>query len=238
MTSNKVPLGPDLLRRATRGAARGTSRGSTRQEYSASTKKALVDVARRLFAERGYAGASLDEIVAGADVTKGALYHHFKGKQELFEAVFEAVESTAVERIREALGQSEDPWERSLAGIREFLAVTCEAEYRRVVIQDGPAVLGYERYRRQEERSTFGLVQDAVGSLLAGYDLTPSVVEAFTRLFFGAMSATGAAVATAEDPQQAGDDAEGAIVLVLAGIRSLLDSGEELPTAADLAPEA
>ena len=217
--SDKVPLSPnlagaqDLLRRATR-----------RQEFSASTKRALVDVARRRFAERGYAGASLDDIVAGAEVTKGALYHHFKGKQELFEAVFEAVEATAVERIRHAVEQSADPWERALSGLREFLALTRDDEYRRVVIQEGPAVLGYERYREQEERSTFGLVQDIVGSLLAGYDLTPSVVGAFTRLFFGAMSATGAAISTADDPQQASDDAEGAIVLVLAGIRSLLES--------------
>jgi AcrR family transcriptional regulator len=222
--SNKVPLPQDLLRKATR-----------RQEYSASTKKALVDVARRLFAERGYAGASLDEIVGGARVTKGALYHHFKGKQELFEAVFVAVETTAVERIRRAVRRSTDPWERAVSGLREFLAVTRDEEYRRVVIQDGPAVLGYERYREQEERSTFGLVQEIVASLLTGYDLTPSVVEAVTRLFFGAMAATGPAVSTAEDPEQASVDAERAIVLVLAGIRALLDSGAEPPGPAGLA---
>src|SRR4051794_24189388 len=111
--SDKVPLHADLLRKATR-----------RQEYSASTKKALVEVARHRFGERGYAGASLDEIVAGAKVTKGALYHHFKGKQELFEAVFEAVEATAVERIRSAVRQSADPWERAVSGLREFLTLT------------------------------------------------------------------------------------------------------------------
>ena len=76
MTS-KVPLPHDLLRKATR-----------RQEFSASTKNALVEVAHALFSQRGYAGTSLDDIVAGAEVTKGALYHHFRGKQELFEAVF------------------------------------------------------------------------------------------------------------------------------------------------------
>ena len=67
----------------------GTSR---RQQYSASTKRALVDVAEELFTEHGYAATSLDAIVAGAQVTKGALYHHFSGKQALFEAVFERVE--------------------------------------------------------------------------------------------------------------------------------------------------
>ena len=74
----------------------GTSR---RQEYSASTRRALVDVATELFTEQGYAGTSLDEIVAGARVTKGALYHHFSGKQALFESVFEKVEERAARDI-------------------------------------------------------------------------------------------------------------------------------------------
>jgi hypothetical protein len=91
-------------------------------------------------------------------------------------------------------------------------------------------VLGYERYHEQEERSTFGLVQEIVASLLAEHQLPNTTLEAFTRLFFGAMSATGSAVSAAEDPQQASDDAEGAIVLVLAGIRALVESGEEPAT--------
>ncbi len=75
----------------------GTSR---RQEYSASTRRALVEVATELFTDRGYAGTSLDEIVAGARVTKGALYHHFSGKQALFESVFERVEERAAKDIQ------------------------------------------------------------------------------------------------------------------------------------------
>jgi AcrR family transcriptional regulator len=222
----KVPLPHELLRKATR-----------RQEYSTSTKKALVDVALELFSRQGYAGTSLDQIVTGARVTKGALYHHFTGKQELFEAAFVAVEDSATDRIRRTIRTTRDPWERAIAGLREFLAVTRTEEYRRIVIQEGPAVLGYERFREHEERSTFGLVQDIVASLLVGYQLPDSTVQAFTRLFFGAMSATGSAVSTAEDPQQASDDAEGAIVLVLAGIRSLVESNAGIPTVADLIGE-
>jgi AcrR family transcriptional regulator len=228
----KVPSAQQLLRKA--------SKATRRQEYSATTKRALVEVALELFAEKGYAGTSLDEIVAGARVTKGALYHHFRGKQELFEAAFVSVEDAAAERIRRAIRSVPDPWEKALTGLREFLAVTRTEGYRRIVIQEGPAVLGYERYREHEERSTFGLVHEIVGSLLAGHRLPSTTIEAFTRLFFGAMSATGAAVSTAEDPQQASDDAEGAIVLVLAGIRSLVDSGEvepDLDAAADATEE-
>src|SRR5687767_8798111 len=125
---------------------------SRRQQYSASTKRALVDVAEELFTEHGYAATSLDAIVAGAEVTKGALYHHFSGKQALFEAVFERVETRAARTIHEAVQGHPDPWEKALAGLRAFLSVVREPTYRRVVIQEGPAVLGYARFREQEER--------------------------------------------------------------------------------------
>src|SRR3569623_3560779 len=92
----------------------GTSR---RAQYSASTRRALVGVAERLFTEHGYAGTSLDAIVAGADVTKGALYHHFSGKQALFEAVFERVETDAARAIQKALKGPRAPWEKAIAGL-------------------------------------------------------------------------------------------------------------------------
>ncbi len=141
------------------------------QQYSASTKRALVDVAEELFTEHGYAATSLDAIVAGARVTKGALYHHFSGKQALFEAVFERVETDAAETIQKALKGQRDPWEKALAGLRAFLEVVQEPRYRRIVIQEGPAVLGYERYREQEERSTFAIVLDIVRSVLGAGDV-------------------------------------------------------------------
>lgn len=215
----------ELLRKATR-----------RQEYSAATKRALIEVAIDLFARRGYAGANLDEIVAGARVTKGALYHHFRGKQELFEAAFSAVEDTACDRIRSAINGVRDPWEQAVTGLREFLTIARSDEYRRIVIQEGPAVLGYERFREQEQLHTFGLVQEIITALVQGYDVAVSTVEALTRLFFGALSSTGMAVSTAEDAERASEDAEDAIVLLLAGIRSVLETRDRLPTAEELAP--
>jgi len=208
---------------------RKAARSTRRQEYSASTKRALVEVATELFTERGYAGTSLDEIVAGARVTKGALYHHFSGKQALFEAVFENVEEDASKAIRRAVHTNRDPWDRALGGLRSFLAVVQEPGYRRIVIQEGPAVLGYERYREQEERSTFGIVQDIVSGVLSTYDVSPSMVETFSRVFFGAMSAAGSAVSTAEDTARASAEVEAAIAFILAGLRQQAEAGGELP---------
>jgi AcrR family transcriptional regulator len=208
---------------------------SRRQEYSASTKRALVEVATELFAQRGYAGTSLDEIVSGARVTKGALYHHFSGKQALFEAVFEDVEDTAADAIRAVVRGNRDPWEKARAGLRAFLEVVQQRDYRRIVIQDGPAVLGYERYREQEERSTFGIVQEIVSSVLDAYDLEPSMVETFSRVFFGAMSAAGSAVSEAEDSARAGAEVEAAIAFILAGMQQQAENGGPLPGPGDLA---
>jgi AcrR family transcriptional regulator len=208
---------------------------SRRQDYSASTKRALVEVARELFTDQGYAGTSLDAIVAGAEVTKGALYHHFSGKQALFEAVFEAVEDDAADAIRASVRGHRDPWAKAMAGLRAFLEVCQEPSYRRIVIQDGPAVLGYERFREQEERSTFGIVQDIVAAVLISYDLEASMVETFSRVFFGAMSAAGSAVTSAEDTQRASAEVEAAIAFILAGLRQQAESGATLPSSDELA---
>jgi AcrR family transcriptional regulator len=209
---------------------------SRRQQYSASTKRALVDVATKLFAEQGYGATSLDQIVAGARVTKGALYHHFSGKQAVFEAVFEKIESDASTKIRKALKGSKDPWEKALIGLRAFLAIVQDPAYQRVVIQEGPAILGYERFREQEERSSFGLVQDMVRDVLgnSSYELSDDMLETFSRIFFGAMSAAGESVSSAANPKAAVAQVEIAMTFIVSGLRSLADSGVELPDPEDL----
>jgi len=206
----------------------GTSR---RQQYSASTKRALVDVAEDLFTTNGYAAASLDAIVAGAEVTKGALYHHFSGKQALFEAVFERVETDAAREIQKSLKGHRDPWEKALAGLQAFLEVVQEPRYRRIVIQEGPSVLGYERYREQEERSTFANVLDIVQAVLSAgeWKLDEDMQQTFARIFFGAMSSAGESVSGAEDPIAAAARVETAIGFILAGFQALAASGVELP---------
>ena len=204
--------------------AKGTSR---RAQYSASTKRALLDVAQDLFTEHGYAGTSLDAIVAGARVTKGALYHHFAGKQALFEAVFERVEHEASKAVHDQIKGEQDPWLKARAGLRAFLEVVRHPTYRRVVIQDGPGVLGYERFREQEERSTFSNVLVIVASVLnddlgtGSLEMDEPMQRTFARIFFGAMSSAGESVSLAEDPEAASDRVEAAIGIILDGLQAL-----------------
>jgi AcrR family transcriptional regulator len=208
-----------------------------RAQYSASTKRALVDVAQDLLTEHGYANTSLDAIVAGADVTKGALYHHFAGKQALFEAVFERVELEASKAIHEQIKNEKDPWEKARAGLRAFLEVVRDPAYRRIVIQDGPAVLGYERFREQEERSTFSIVLAIVTSVLStgDWNMDEAMQKTFARIFFGAMSSAGESVSLADDSEAASARVEAAIGIILTGLQALADSGQDLelpPTSA------
>ncbi|WP_127480084.1 TetR/AcrR family transcriptional regulator [Nocardioides pantholopis] len=213
-------------------AGPGRAGPSRRQQYSASTKRALVDVAEDLFTQHGYAATSLDTIVAGARVTKGALYHHFTGKQALFEAVFERVESDASRAIQRAVRGKADPWEKAVAGLRAFLAVVQEPRYRRIVVQEGPAVLGHERYREQEERSTFANVVEIVRSVTTAgtWEVEEEMLQTFSRIFFGAMSSAGECVATATDPLAAAQRVETAITFILQGFQVLADTGVDVPT--------
>ena len=118
------------------------------------------------------------------------------------------------------------------------MQVVREPRYRRIVIQEGPAVLGYERYREQEERSTFGTVLEIVRSVLAAgmWDLDEDLQQTFARIFFGAMSSAGESVSGAEDPERAAAHVETAIGFILTGFRALAESGVELPPAGEVEP--
>jgi AcrR family transcriptional regulator len=207
----------------------GTGRG---RGYSASTKRALVDVAEEVFTDHGYANASLDTIVAGAKVTKGALYHHFSGKQALFEAVFERIESDAAQTIQKAIRGKRDPWQKALAGLEAFTRIVQQPRYRRIVIQEGPSVLGYERFREQEERTTYANVVEIVRAVLTAgtWELEEGMLQTFARIFFGTMSAAGEVVATSDDPELAAQRVETAVGFLLSGIQTMVEAGGELPS--------
>lgn len=209
----------------TRRVKRAVSR---RQEYSSSTRRALLKSAAELFTEHGYAGTSLDEVVAAARVTKGALYHHYRGKLSLFEAVFERVEADAVRRISADVRREKDPWQKALTGVSSFLEVCQQPAYRRIVMQEGPVALGFDRWRESEERSTYSLVHDLVSRVMRQYDVSGTLLDTFTHIFFGAMSSASISVAEAEDAERTSREVATVISLMLAGLRQLAESGIDL----------
>lgn len=192
---------------------------SRRLDYSESTRSALVDSAVHLFTKRGYAGTSLDEVARRARVTKGALYHHFNGKQALFEAAFEKVESAVLGRLEEITNGPEPPWDRALHGLREFITSCLDPAYQRIAVQEAPVVMGWERWRAAEDNASFGLIRDNVRNLVEAGEIDDVPLDVTSRLLFGALLAAATEIATSPDPQRVGADVETVIVQLLNLIR-------------------
>ena len=205
-----------------------TARKTTRrQDYSSSTKRALLDQATDLFTDHGYAGTSLDEVVAAARVTKGALYHHFPSKLALFESVFTRCQEDATKQIDKALKSSRDPWERAQIAMRTFLDVCQQPKYRRICLQEAPVALGHERWQEAERESSYGVVERIVTDLLKDLGGESLLAETFGVIFYGAMRSAGEFVADAADPEEASNNVETVMISLLAGLRLLPTVGDE-----------
>jgi AcrR family transcriptional regulator len=196
-----------------------TTARSRRLEYAESTRQALVDSAVELFAGQGYAGTSLDEVVKRSRVTKGALYHHFSGKQALFEAALTEVETTVMASIGEIVTGSGDPWEAAIAALRTYMQACLEPAYQRIVLHEGPVVMGWERWREAEERMSFRVVRTAVRTLIDAGEIEDIPLEIGTRLLFGLLSAGANTIASAADPEQAGADVTRCVLRIIEGMR-------------------
>ena len=192
----------------------------TQSERSEATRGALVAAARPLFAERGYAAVATEEIVRAAGVTRGALYHHFHGKQELFEAVYEEIEREVTERIAADALSGNDPVEALRAGAEAFLDHCLEPEVQRIVLLDAPAVLGWERWREIGARYGLGLIEAALGAAIEANQVRSQPVRPLAHVLMGALDEAAMVVARADDPAAA--RAEMAVVLggLLDGMRS------------------
>lgn len=134
---------------------------TTKREQRERTRGALIEAARRRFAEDGYTGASTEAILAETGVTRGALYHHFADKQDLFAAVCETLQAEVAERIAEA-AEGQPPYEAIAAGCLAFIDAVARPEARRILLLDAPGVLGWERWNALDARHGFGLLRAGI----------------------------------------------------------------------------
>jgi AcrR family transcriptional regulator len=168
-------------------------------ERGQSTREQLIAVATRLFGERGYEGASIEAVLRESGVSRGALYHHFDSKEALFEAVFEAVETSVSQDIVEATTGLDDPVEALRAGSVAWVRLAADPVVRRVVIIDAPAVLGWDRWREIENRYGLGMLKVAVQGVADAGRLQPDLVDLFAHMVLAAMNEIAQLVARAED---------------------------------------
>jgi len=188
-------------------------------ERSEATRKALVDVARRLFAKRGYADVGTEEIVRRAGVTRGALYHHFSGKEDLFRAVAEQVEEEITRKSAEAALAHQDPWEQQRAGWDAFLDACLDPAVQRIILLDAPSVLGPKAWREIASKYGLALVQFGIQSLIDAGLIAKQPVDPLAHLVIGALSEAAVVIAQAEDTEAARTEMGAALERLMTGLR-------------------
>jgi AcrR family transcriptional regulator len=193
--------------------------GGAKAQRSRATRAALVAAARELFAHRGYADVGTEEIVRAAGVTRGALYHHFRGKAELFEAVYEDVERELVQDIAaSALAGAEDPLAALRAGAQAFLTACEDPALQRVALLDAPSVLGWERWREIGLENGLGLVQGALQEAMDSGQIPAQPVVPLAHVLMGAIDEGAMLIARADDDGRTREQVGESIALILAAL--------------------
>src|SRR5262249_2602278 len=153
---------------------------SRKVEQGQATRRDLIAIATRLFVEHGYQGTSIEAVLREADISRGALYHHFAGKEALFEAVLEQVEAYIAEKL--AAQGAGDPVERLRAGCGAWLRLAREPTVRRIVLLDAPAVVGWEKWREMDERYGFGLLKATLAGIAATGRIRKDLIDVLAHM--------------------------------------------------------
>jgi AcrR family transcriptional regulator len=184
----------------------------------AATVAMILTAARRQFAANGFDATSMDEIAEAAGVAKGAVYHHFASKEAVFLRVLEDVQAgLAAAPMPPEAAQAGDPADLIAAGVLSYLLAASEPEIRRILLIDGPAVVGWRKWREIDDRYFGAVARMAVRGLLG--DAAPArEVEPMAHLLMGAVMEAAILCATAEDPQTTARDLASALRRMLLGM--------------------
>jgi AcrR family transcriptional regulator len=175
-------------------------------ERRAATTDAILRAGRRLFGERGFAATTMDDIAEAADVAKGAVYHHFKTKEAVFESVFEQVSGDLVQDIDRAVRSEKDVLAAIVAGTQHYFAACAKGPTGRIILRDGPAVLGWERWREIDARHFGGKFPRALTVAMDAGLIARQPVEPLARLLLGAVTEAAVACAGRSDVLKAGSE--------------------------------
>jgi len=196
-------------------------REGLRAGQAAATRLALVTAARRLFTERGYHGTGTHDVVALAGVTRGALYHHFLDKEALFLAVFLEVETDLVTAAGEpVLALALDPWSHLQTGIQSFLTVVAAMpDVQRVLLIDGPAVLGWMKWRELQSEFSFGHITEGLEKAMRDGAIRTRPVGPIAHLVFACLHEAALMIANSPAPADTRIEAGEALATMLDGLK-------------------
>jgi AcrR family transcriptional regulator len=171
---------------------------STQAERRAATVAAILKSARALFADRGFEAASIDDIAEGAGVAKGAVYHHFESKEAIFTQVLDTVQAEIQQTPPPAIAPDADLADLMAAGVEHYLRTASTPRFRRILLIDGPAVLGWRRWREIDDKY-FGAGARMATAALLGEGASAAEIDALTHLMMGAVMEAALVCATAAD---------------------------------------
>ena len=188
------------------------------------TRHLLVSVARELFAERGFAATSIEDVVRRAGVARGALYHHFSGKDALFRSVYEAVLADAVSSVVAAALAAPEPWAAARAGLSAFLDACLEPAFRRVVVLDSVSVLHQQVWEGGIEHVELPMLRTVLTPLVATDALPGVAVEPLVHVALGGLYGAALFIARSPDPKAARGEADAVLDAIIGGLRARIGS--------------
>lgn len=198
----------------------GTPSRRTQADRSAATRDALVRAARLLFGAQGFGGVGTEAIVRAAGVTRGAMYHQYADKTELFAAVLEGVHLDVTTRIDRAVAEAgqTDPIAVMELGANAWLDACADPEVQRIVLIEAPAVLGWERWREIGMRHGLGLVEASISHAVAMGRVPQQPVKPLAHILIGALDEAALYVARADDPVGAREDMRRVIAQLIGAV--------------------
>lgn len=197
-----------------------------RERQAEATRELLVAIARERFVEQGYAATAMDDIVQRAGVAKGALYHHFSGKDALFKAVYDVVLDETAGAVMAAALAEEDAWGAVRAGLSAFLDACLQPAFRRIVIIDSVTVLAARAWEGGMEGVELPMLRAVLTPLVDSGALPGVTLDALAHLALGGLYGSALYIARASDPAAARAEADAVLDVVLRGVQKATGSGE------------
>ena len=189
-----------------------------RVRQAEATRGLLIEVARQNFTEHGYAATSIDDIIQQAGVARGALYHHFSGKEALFRAVYEAVEAEVVARVMAAASSQATPWDAVRAGLGAFLDACMEPAFRRIVVLDSVSVLQVKVLEVGIDPVELPMLRTVLTPLLGTDTFGGMAIDALTHVALGGLYGASLYIARAADPRAARAEADVVLDTIIGGL--------------------
>lgn len=197
---------------------RNTRTRRSRAEMIHETTEKLLAEARRSFTEVGYGATSMDALCSAAGLTRGALYHHFGGKEGLFEAVVRRIDAEIVRKIKAVYRTLDDPWDAFREGCLTYIRSALEPDVSRILLQEAPAVLG-ERARQLDAEGSVGPITETLKGLMENDTIVRTDPEALARMLNGAMLDAALWIASSDESAAVARRAEDSFAVLLTQLR-------------------